>query len=315
MNATGLDPPPMSQNQPEYSEIPESVRLARLHSIGVLDSGPEALFDSICEVAAQVFDVPITLLSFVDSDRQWFKANIGLAGLTETPRDIAFCAHAILSNDVMQVCDATQDPRFALNPLVTGEPPIRFYAGAPLILQDGIILGALCLIDRKPRKLSASQLAILRSLGKAAAQGLEFREGNLRSLELASLAHAQVERIYSLTPALLYMTDLSGRLLLVSEAWHSKLGYLKREVLGRHLSEFLTGETPPAPPAASRPDGPARDERSGFDSVLRCKDGSLLDVRVSSATEYDSFGAPLHRLGAIEARAPSGHGKGDTPLS
>src|SRR5689334_3857594 len=115
----------------------EQSRLASLHALHVLDSAPEDQFNALVRAAAYVAGTPISLLSLVDSHRQWFKANIGLPGVTETPREAAFCAHTILQGEVMEVEDALRDPRFAHNPLVIGGPRIRFYAGAPIRLEDG----------------------------------------------------------------------------------------------------------------------------------------------------------------------------------
>lgn len=116
--------------------------------------------------------MPIALVSLVDTNRQWFKSRVGLEA-TETPRDRAFCAHAILDDDVLQVRDAVQDSRFADNPLVTEEPRVRFYAGAPLKLTDGSRAGTLCLIDRRPRDLDERQLGLLRDLATLVAGELE----------------------------------------------------------------------------------------------------------------------------------------------
>lgn len=132
----------------------EPQRLAQLRALAVLDTGPEMVFDSLTRVAAEVCGVPIALLGFVDEDRLWFKSNIGLPETAEIPRQLAFCSHAVLGTDVMEVTDAQQDGRFADNPLVTGDPYIRFYAGAPITLSDGLCLGTLCVIDRTPRKLA-----------------------------------------------------------------------------------------------------------------------------------------------------------------
>jgi len=127
----------------------EEERLAELTQYELLDTSPEVVFDRITRMAAEFFDVPIALVSLVDRYRQWFKSHHGIDA-TETPRDLAFCAHVILQDEVMVVPDATQDPRFAGNPLVTGNPDIRFYAGAPLKTRSGQMLGTVCIIDRKP---------------------------------------------------------------------------------------------------------------------------------------------------------------------
>ncbi len=127
----------------------EEYRLAALHSYDILDTPREERFDRIVRMAARVFGSPIALISLVDRDRQWFKASVGLDA-KETPRMISFCTHAIEQRDVFVVGDAAADPRFATNPLVTGEPRIGFYAGAPLVTNDGHALGTVCVIDRNP---------------------------------------------------------------------------------------------------------------------------------------------------------------------
>eukprot|EP01034_Spumella_vulgaris_P043258 gene43258-53698_t len=153
----------------------EARRLAALRDLLVLDTSPEPLFDSITRMAAEVCGAPIALISLLDEHRQWFKSNVGLPGVTETARDVAFCAHAILTPDVMEVGDATLDTRFVHNPLVTAEPHVRFYAGAPLHAPGGERVGTLCVIDRQARQLSAQQRAALQSLSHLAAQALAMR--------------------------------------------------------------------------------------------------------------------------------------------
>jgi PAS domain S-box-containing protein len=154
----------------------EAARLAALKSLEVLDTGPEAEFDALVRVASMVCEVPVSLISLVDAERQWFKANIGLPGVSETPRDIAFCAHAILGDGIFEVSDAAQDSRFADNPLVASQPDIRFYAGAPIRLRDGANVGTLCVIDRTPKVLSPKQREVLSQLAVAAAKVLEGRK-------------------------------------------------------------------------------------------------------------------------------------------
>ena len=139
----------------------ELARIDALCGLNLLDTPPEERFDRITRTAARFFEVPIVLVSLIDSERQWFKSNHGLPA-TETPRSTAFCAHAILQDKMLIVEDAQQDPRFKDNPLVIGEPFIRFYAGQPIYSQDGFALGTLCLIDQKPRGLSAAEIVALR---------------------------------------------------------------------------------------------------------------------------------------------------------
>lgn len=153
----------------------EPDRLHALHRLGILDTPPEETFDRFARIARTLFDVPIALLSLIDADRQWFKARVGLA-VESTPRDLAFCAHAIHGSTVMEVTDASEDPRFSDNPLVTGPPGIRYYAGAPLVTRDGYRLGTLCLIDTRHRPpLGPAREAALEDLAAAACREIEMR--------------------------------------------------------------------------------------------------------------------------------------------
>jgi phosphoribosyl 1,2-cyclic phosphodiesterase/DNA-binding response OmpR family regulator len=142
----------------------EARRLRALHELRILDTPPEERFDRITRIAAALFEVPIALVSLVDRERQWFKSRYGL-DVSETPREMALCAYAVLGEDPMVVSDALRDDRFADNPLVTGPPTLRFYAGVPLRVSEGDRVGTLCLIDHRPRALGESEIALLRDLG------------------------------------------------------------------------------------------------------------------------------------------------------
>ncbi len=155
--------------------VNEEPRLATLRALSVLDTAVERLFDALTKAVAAVTGRPIALISLVDADRQWFKSNIGLPGVSETPRDSASCAHAILGSGLFEVVDAKGDPRFADNPLVTGEPNIRFYAGVPITLHHGTCMGTLCVIDREPGALDPRQRRVLKQLACAAAEALKLR--------------------------------------------------------------------------------------------------------------------------------------------
>lgn len=164
--------------------VNESDRIAALREYNILDTAADKMFDNLTQLAATICNAPISLVSLVDVDRQWFKSHFGLDA-QETPRSQAFCAHAILDDEVMIVEDASSDERFQTNPLVTGEPNIRFYAGAPLIVRDGHSLGTLCIIDRVPRTLDDAQLKSLKILRDAVVAQLELRRtvADLRNLE------------------------------------------------------------------------------------------------------------------------------------
>ncbi|KQW45786.1 MULTISPECIES: GAF domain-containing protein [unclassified Roseateles] len=150
-----MTPAPIPANDTE--------RLRALRELLILDTPPEERFDRIVSFAAEEFDMPIALISLIDAQRQWFKARVGLAAC-ETSREISFCGHAILQSELFEVLDAALDPRFADNPLVLGDPFIRFYIGAPLALPGGATVGTLCLIDTKPREFDALDRAILGTL-------------------------------------------------------------------------------------------------------------------------------------------------------
>jgi GAF domain-containing protein len=157
---------PIPYNEPE--------RLETLRRLEVLDTPEELVFNEITELAAIICGTPIAVISLVDAERQWFKAKVGLAA-KETPRDVAFCAHAIMQTELFVVPDATRDPRFAQNPLVTATPEIRFYAGAPLVTANQHVVGTLCVIDRVARELSGTQEEALRKLGRQVVALLEMR--------------------------------------------------------------------------------------------------------------------------------------------
>ena len=173
----------------------EAERLAALQSYRILDSAAEALYDDITQLAAYICQVPIATISLVDEKRQWFKSRVGLS-VQETPRDVAFCAHAILQPQPLIVHDATQDQRFADSTLVTQEPNIRFYAGFPLLNAAGFALGTLCAIDRQPRQITAEQINAMLSLARQVMSLLEMRGVNDR---LAS-ALEQLKTLRGLLP-------------------------------------------------------------------------------------------------------------------
>lgn len=152
----------------------EVKRLEALRAYNILDTPSEQVYDDITTLAAFICDVPIALISLVDADRQWFKSKVGL-NVNETPRNISFCTHAILSKDTMVVNDALNDARFATNPLVSCAPNVRFYAGVPLTTPDEQEIGTLCVIDHQPRELSEAQKKTLEALARQVVMQLELR--------------------------------------------------------------------------------------------------------------------------------------------
>lgn len=177
----------------------ESSRLEALRRYRILDTAAEEAYDDITEIAASVTGCPTAMVTLVDADRQWFKSKIG-SNDTETPRDVSFCAHAILHEEMMVVPDATRDTRFCDNRLVTSGPLIRFYAGAPLINQDGYALGTLCVIDQKPHRMDAVQKRTLSALARQVSLLFEMR---LNSIQLAETLET-VKTLKELLPMCAY---------------------------------------------------------------------------------------------------------------
>lgn len=168
----------------------EAERLKALRSYGILDTAFEPSFDDITKIASYVCQTPISIISLVDEGRQWFKSEIGL-GVRQTPMDQSICAHAILEHSFLEVEDVTTDSRFNCNPLVTGEPHVRFYAGALLRTPDGLPLGTVCVLDDKPRVLSAEQREVLAALARQVMAQMEFR----RALHLSDRLQRNISRL------------------------------------------------------------------------------------------------------------------------
>jgi GAF domain-containing protein len=165
----------------------EADRLAALSSYNILDTPPEQAFDDLARLAALTCKAPVALVNFVSGDRQWFKAEVGL-GRRETPLDVAICTHVILQPHLFVVPDTTKDPRFDCNPLVTGEPYLRFYAGSPLMTGDGVPLGTLCVLDYVPRSgLAPDQGEALLMLARQASVLLEYRRALMSLQDLSGV--------------------------------------------------------------------------------------------------------------------------------
>lgn len=203
--------------------IIEAERLRALQQYRILDTEAEPLFDNITTLAAHVCDVPIALVTFIDRDRQWTKSSFGLP-CADVPRRHSFCAHAILSDDIFEVTNAETDVRFRDSAMVTGTPNLRFYAGAPLITSDGFGLGTVCVIDRKPRRLTRIQRLALRQLGQLTMAMLESRRNQSRFASLGSVLDKSPDEI------LVFDAD-SHEITYANESALHNLGYTWAELL------------------------------------------------------------------------------------
>ncbi len=217
----------------------EFARLQALLSLNILDTPQEEQYNNITQLASDLFDVPIALVSLVDEDRQWFKSNCGLEGVSETEREVAFCHHAILASDVMVVEDATKDERFANNPLVTGSPHIRFYAGAPLITDEGHALGTLCIIGHEAKVFGVAERKRLARLASTIMSMIKSHSLSQRVFQLADKAREESEVSRSIYNA-------SEAVILRLEAVRDKSGsVIDFDILGANDSlELITGKKP-----------------------------------------------------------------------
>lgn len=213
----------------------ERERLAALERYEVLDTPAETEFDDLTSLAAHICGTPIALISLVDAHRQWFKSKVGLDA-TETPREVSFCGHAIQLPHLMEVPNAREDFIFYDNPLVTGEPEIRFYAGMPLATADGQNLGTLCVMDRVPRQLTTVQRDALRRLGRQVMNQMDLRLTTQRLTAANSELHQMEERarlVVEAAPNAMVMVDDKERITLVNSKAEKLFGYSRDELLGQ----------------------------------------------------------------------------------
>ncbi|HLE69528.1 MAG TPA: histidine kinase dimerization/phospho-acceptor domain-containing protein, partial [Vicinamibacteria bacterium] len=253
----------------------EAERLEALARYEILDTPPEQAFDDLTMLASHTLDVPIAVVSLVDEARQWFKSSVGI-DVRETPREYAFCAHAILGKDVMVVGDALRDERFQDNPLVTTYPGLRFYAGAPLLTEDGFALGTLCLADRKPRELTSDELELLRALARQVVSRLEERRkvaALVRAMSERDQAQHELDRFFDLSLDMMCVADFDHNFTRVNPACTRTLGYSREELLQRPYLEFIHPEDriSTVKTAASVGSG---SQVHAFENRYRCKDGS-----------------------------------------
>ncbi|MBK3879179.1 MULTISPECIES: PAS domain S-box protein [Stutzerimonas stutzeri subgroup] len=219
---------------PSTAQPRELSRLAALLRYEILDTPEDSAFDDFTALAAQICDTPIALISLVDDRRQWFKSRVGL-DVSETPREISFCTYTITGDEIFEVPDTLQDPRFCSNPLVLGDPHIRFYAGTPLTSPDGYNLGTLCVIDRQPRRLSPEQRETLERLGR---QVIRLFEQHLLAHRHAEQAALQQAILDSASSAVL-VTRPDGIVTSVNPTAERLLGYSEQTLVGHPLTAAL----------------------------------------------------------------------------
>jgi PAS domain S-box-containing protein len=283
----------------------EAERLAALRRYGVADPTPEEAFDRVTRLAARLFGVPVALVSLVEEDRQVFKSCHG-ADWTESPREVSFCTHALLTPEVLVVEDARRDPRFAENPFVTADPHIRFYAGAPLVTPDGFALGTLCLIDDAPRSFSAAEAATLSDLAAGVATELELRrevaerrraEESLRAARAeaeaaARAAHTEKALSEGLLNALadpFFVLDAEGRFTRWNERTAQVTGYTDAELAHRGAMQLFDG--PDVERVAAAIPEVLRGEDLLVEADLVTKDGRRVPFEFSGAALHDEAGA------------------------
>ncbi len=288
----------------KVSPLPENEkeRLAALYRYNILDTEAEKDFNDIVEMASQLCDAPISIISLIDEHRQWFKAKTGLAA-EETHRDLAFCAHAIHQQDLMEVSDPLKDERFFDNPLVTGDPNIRFYAGMPLITHDGFTLGTLCVLDRKPRKLNEHQLIYLGMLAKKVVTLLELRL-NISYLKEALQKNEQsnhfLDAVLENIPNMVFIKDAQDlRFIRVNAAGVSLLGYSQSELVDKTDYDFFPKEQADFFRAKDRAALNGNDILDIAEEPITTRGSNRL-MHTKKISIRDKNGSPLYLLGISE---------------
>ncbi len=286
--------------------LDEGLRLRALKRLDILDSEPEEAFDRVARLAARAFSVPIVLVSLVDEDRQWFKSHHGLAAC-ETPRSVSFCAHAVLSKRMLVVEDSHDDERFFDNPLVVGAPYIRFYAGSPLRLADGQVIGTLCLIDTKPRSFEADDAQALAEYAELIERELEVRRQLIRSRTAherdrrsLAISEARFTTVFKETPIGNALVALDGRFLEVNPTFTEITGYDEATLRKLTFAEV----THPADVASDV--ALAAELVAGKQTTYTTEkryvrpDGTAIWVNLAVTLLRDATGVPLHFIAAVQ---------------
>lgn len=286
--------------------LDEDLRLQALKRLDILDSEPEEAFDRVARLAARAFGVPIVLVSLVDEDRQWFKSHHGLAAC-ETPRSMSFCAHAVLSKRMLVVEDARDDERFLDNPLVLGAPFIRFYAGAPLRLADGQVIGTLCLIDTQARGFESGDAQTLAEYAQLIERELEVRRQLIRSRTAherdrrsLAISEARFTTVFKETPIGNALVALDGHFLEVNPTFTEITGYdeatLRKLTFAEvtHPADVASDFALAAELVAGKQTTYATEKR-----YMR-PDGTAIWVNLAVTLLRDATGVPLHFIAAVQ---------------
>ena len=284
----------------------EAERLALLHTLDLLDTPAEPVFDRVVRLASRLLGTPMAGFSLVDAERQFFKARVGLA-VSETPRDQAFCAHAIGQDEPLVVPDATLDARFQDNPLVQGAPDIRFYAGVPVRSSEGLAIGTLCALDTRPRVLDAEEKAVLVDLAAVIMREVQYRErlamarDRLQNSDVAlDASEARFRAIFDIASVGISLTTEQGVWISINPAMCQILGYTQEELRGRSFAEFTYEQDRAEDRAAF-----ARLERGEIGFFRRQKryvrkDGSLIWVEIDVKRKVDSAGRFEYNLAVVK---------------
>jgi PAS domain S-box-containing protein len=268
----------------------EQERLQDLLHYRVLDTPPEPVFDNITSLAALICQVPFVVITLIDARRQWFKSRIGLE-LTETPREIAFCAHTIAGRELLVVNDAHSDPRFRDNPFVISDPKIRFYAGAPLITPHGHAIGTLAVLDRVPRDLSPQQRDVVQLLARQIVEQLEIRRR-------ASEDTGALRAILTASPRAIVAVDSEERIILWNQSAERMFGYSSQEVLGKR-APVLPGEGDIFYRTAVDRVFEGQTLQS-FEGRRRRKDGSVIEISVFASPVRNDLGQVIGSIAMID---------------
>lgn len=266
----------------------EAQRLRALHLLDILDSASEERFDRLTRLCQRCFGTETVLISLVDENRQWFKSCQGM-GPRETSRDISFCGHAIHCDEIMEVPDTRLDERFSDNPLVTGPPHIRFYAGAPLHSADGFLVGTLCLIDSRPRQLTADEHHALRDFADAVESEMN-RLTEARAQEQLARQEARLRTLFELSPIGISLSDYeTGQFIDLNDALVKPTGYTREELL-QHGDWDLTPVEYQNSEEEARQELKTLGQCGPYEKEFTRKDGSCYPVRIQSTLSHDADG-------------------------